>query len=522
MVPPSTEQLQRGWESQHVEHSYWVPSADIEGSIPAELQGTFFRNGPGLNEVYGMKLAHPIDGDGMLCALTFVDGKVHFRNRFVRTWQHHREQFDRAFEFQGQMGTREKGIVPFLQRSKALATMMLTGKAKVIPPFRDPSNTNVFYWGGKLLSCYETHLPHSIDPFTLDTLGPDDLNGTLQYHSFAAHARYDPVTDRLVTLSLKPEIPGVKLPVLQMNEYDSQWKLIRSKVVHVPGLNYAHDFVLTPNYYIIHKTPFVKMSKALFYKIALGLSSPGECMQYYPDMPSQFVIIPRETANPTWRLVDTDPMHIYHFGTAQEEDKGQILKFNAVCLGKKFNMKFDQQLWLANATVQPGNLQDFTIDLSKGVCSTTIVDRSNSEFPVTHPYRHGFPCRYTYIMATAGPDAPPLPYTNVLKYDSKGDNTVSWKSHGALGEPCFVPRNSIPSEDPAILGSLIKDEDDGWVIVQVYVPEHHRTDFVILDAQNMSGKPVAIIKLRHHVPYGFHGTFTPNVFLQPPPITAKL
>jgi carotenoid cleavage dioxygenase-like enzyme len=64
---------------------------------------------------------------------------------------------------------------------------------------RNPSNTNVFYWEGaitpsrccacslhssihcyhtcshrvgKLLSCYETSLPYSLDPFTLQTLGP--------------------------------------------------------------------------------------------------------------------------------------------------------------------------------------------------------------------------------------------------------------------------------------------------------------------------------------------------------------
>lgn len=52
------QQGKRGWETLTREYSYWVPDADIEGQIPAELQGTFFRNGPGLNEVYGKKLAH--------------------------------------------------------------------------------------------------------------------------------------------------------------------------------------------------------------------------------------------------------------------------------------------------------------------------------------------------------------------------------------------------------------------------------------------------------------------------------
>ena len=48
----------RGWETLKKEYSYWIPDADIEGELPAELHGTFFRNGPGLNEVYGKKLKH--------------------------------------------------------------------------------------------------------------------------------------------------------------------------------------------------------------------------------------------------------------------------------------------------------------------------------------------------------------------------------------------------------------------------------------------------------------------------------
>ena len=52
------EEGKRGWETVKKEYSYWIPKADIEGRIPDGLHGTFFRNGPGLNEVYGKKLKH--------------------------------------------------------------------------------------------------------------------------------------------------------------------------------------------------------------------------------------------------------------------------------------------------------------------------------------------------------------------------------------------------------------------------------------------------------------------------------
>ena len=56
--PFDTSKLGRGWQASPKEYDYWVPEADIEGIIPADLKGTLFRNGPGLIEVYGKKLKH--------------------------------------------------------------------------------------------------------------------------------------------------------------------------------------------------------------------------------------------------------------------------------------------------------------------------------------------------------------------------------------------------------------------------------------------------------------------------------
>jgi len=47
----SLPDVQATWRSQHHEFCYWVPQVDIEGTVPREIFGTFFRNGPGINEV---------------------------------------------------------------------------------------------------------------------------------------------------------------------------------------------------------------------------------------------------------------------------------------------------------------------------------------------------------------------------------------------------------------------------------------------------------------------------------------
>ena len=93
-----------------------------------------------------------------------------------------------------------------------------------------------------------------------------------------------------------------------------------------------------------------------------------------------------------------------------------------------------------------------------------------------------------------------------------------WYSDGVIGEPVFIPRRGYESRE-------IGDEDDGYVMVQLYRPKAHKTDFCILDARRVEDGPIARIRLQHHVPYGFHGTFTPEVFLfetKPMLLTSKL
>lgn len=93
-----------------------------------------------------------------------------------------------------------------------------------------------------------------------------------------------------------------------------------------------------------------------------------------------------------------------------------------------------------------------------------------------------------------------------LQHDSRGGQRQVWYSHGCVGEPVFVPRLGWKSWCEG-------EEDDGFVLVQLYVPETHCTEFVVLDARKVDGGPLARIKLKHHIPYGFHGTFTPEVFV---------
>ncbi len=83
-----------------------------------------------------------------MVALTFVDGRVHLRTRFVATKERQEEQEQRKLLYRGQMGTNPHGVIG---NAAVLLKSFLTFSWPALR-FRNPSNTNVFYWGGKVSS----------------------------------------------------------------------------------------------------------------------------------------------------------------------------------------------------------------------------------------------------------------------------------------------------------------------------------------------------------------------------------
>jgi len=488
-------------QSQLEETDCWIDERGIEGQVPLELEGTFIRNGPGLVDVFGTPLAHPIDGDGMLVTLTFVNGKVHFRNKYTETFSHVEERKAKKMLYNGNMGSR------------------VAGGAKSFK-MRDPAHTNAFYWGSKILACHEYALPHAIDPVTLKTLGPDDLNGSLsKIKALSAHYRYDADLDVLVGVGFKPGSPGHK-PALAVLEYDRAFNTIQENIFHIQGLNYVHDFLMTPKYYIFHMTPFVDVGEKISKRIKKGEIAPGEAMFFNPDLPSRMVIVERnlskDCADREIIEFETEPCHIYHFCNAVQVDSDTIT-FGATCLPPGFNMKWQHKVFLSNNADAQGVYHNYELRIFERKCTRTvsskIVNRSN-EFPTSNPYRHVvdltdsqrkvLPPRYIYLMA--GKPGVSMPFTDIVKFDEKGNRDDCWSSDGIVGEPVFAPRLGRAS-------AFHGDDDDGWIITQLYKPGLHETEYIILDAKSLNKGPLARIRAPFHVPYSFHGTFSPQVWV---------
>ena len=105
-------------------------------------------------------------------------GRIHFRNRYVRTEGYVQEQAAKKLIYRGVFGT---------QRPGGWLNNIFDIRLKNI------ANTNIIYWGKKLLALWEAAEPHRLEPKTLDTLGLDFLDGLLKPgDAFSAHPRIDP------------------------------------------------------------------------------------------------------------------------------------------------------------------------------------------------------------------------------------------------------------------------------------------------------------------------------------------
>ncbi|MFN6218734.1 MAG: carotenoid oxygenase family protein [Aphanizomenon sp.] len=470
---------QGGYESLTQEYEYWID--DIEGEIPPELAGTLFRNGAGLLDINGERLHHPFDGDGMISRITFINGRAHFRNRFVQTPGYLAERKAGKILYRGVFGT---------QKSGGWLANIFDFKLKNI------ANTNVIYWGKKLLALWEAAEPYLLNPQTLETLGNEYFNGVLSKgEAFSAHPRIDP-NGTLVNFAIKPGL-STTITIFELNKNGE----ITSKKNHsVPGFCFIHDFVITENYCIFFQNP-VNFNPIPF---ALGICGAAECIKIQKNQPTKIIIIPRKTQTENVKVLETKAGFIFHHVNAFElENEINEIIVDSICYESltevEPNSDYRKTDFEKNS---PPQLWRFNLNLSNNKVQNQLIDPRPTEFPTIHPNYMGKSYRYLY-SAAAHQSTVNAPLQAIFKVDLESGTKQLWSAapRGFVGEPIFVPRANS------------QQEDDGWIIFVVYNAENHRSEIVILDGQNLEKGRIAKLHLKHHIPYGLHGSFTPEIFI---------
>ena len=146
----------------------------VAGEIPEGLAGAFYRNGPNPQFEPGSDY-HWFAGDGMIHGFFIEDGKVRYRNRYVRTpkWKAEHAAGRRLFGTFGNPATTDPSVL--WQDSGA-------------------ANTNIVWHAGKLMALEEAHKPIELDPVSLETRGYLDA----YRNCVTAHPKIDPATGEMV------------------------------------------------------------------------------------------------------------------------------------------------------------------------------------------------------------------------------------------------------------------------------------------------------------------------------------
>ena len=455
------------------EHIADTESMKVIGEIPKDLWGIYARNTH--NQVHeSIGLYHPFDGDGMIHAMYFENGKAVYRNRFVQTTGFLAEQAAGKSLWPGILS-------PHLYTRRGWGSM---------GAMKDNAGTDVVCHAGKLLvSMSQGSEPWRMDPVTLETLGPDDNWSRNVPDGVASHYKVDPATGEMIFFNY-PE----KWPYMHYGVIDKDNQLVHYVPIELPGARWPHDIGMTKNYSILHDLPF-------FFNEEL-LKKGQRKVQFHPDIPARFGIIPRRGTSDQVRWFEGTPCHILHLANCYELGDEVIMDGCIMPNPQKPNVgggNEDGSLEAGYRKIRahldkhnnPTLMYRWRFNLKTGKTTEEQIDDEITEFPVVSNDYVGRAYRYSYnVLYEKGEWL----FRGLKRYDmDTGKSDVYEYGPGRFGsEPQIARRNGATAED------------DGYLITYVNDANNNTSECLILDASAISKGPVARIVLPQRISAGTH------------------
>ena len=432
--------LQGNWAP--VKEEITVSDLEIKGEVPKEINGLYIRNGMNPRSGYS---DHWFFGNGMLHGFNFEDGKVSYKNRYVRT-----PYYEKDLDIIGSFGDLSAS----------------------------PANTHIIKHADKFLALEEAHLPWEVDE-NLETKGAYDFSGKLK-GAMTAHPRICPKTGELLFFSYSV----MSEPYLTYYRANPAGKLVQIEPIELPRAVMMHDWNITENYVVFMDLPIISDMN-----LAVETGSP---FGFKPEFGARLGVMPREGSNSDVKWFDIDPCYVFHPLNSYEEGNKIILY---VCRQQEAMVGGFQDIYGGETTV--ARLWKWTIDLESGSVKEEQIDDAPCDFPRIDDRRIGFKNDYGYFT-TLETEVDSLTIgRHLLKYDLVNDKRLTHDlgENVTGGEALFVPRTANSSED------------DGWVISLAYEAETDRSKLLVINSQDFESAPVAEIYAPQRVPNGAHGSW---------------
>jgi carotenoid cleavage dioxygenase len=432
----------------------------IAGRIPDDLSGAYMRNGP--NPLFQpISYTYPLDGDGMIHAVYFDNGRARYKNRFVRTRGLAAERRAGHAIYGGVLSPRE--VDPALTQPDGEPG-----------PFKNGAFINILDHGGHLLALGEASPAYEMT-MELETLGEWTAGGEKPI-SIGAHNRRHPVTGALFALNYSPDSC-----VVEFHQIDGFGRLVRTFPLTLAAPSMIHDFILTEHHIVLVVGPAVFDMEAAF--------EGKPFLQWRPDLGTRIAVVPLDGNAPFW--LDASPFFVFHFANGFERSGEIVIDY----------VRHDSlRIGYGGASHEPPTLHRLVLDIAGRRISETRIADFVVEFPRINDRLGSLETRFIYVPTLTSsltiPNRPSATFNTILKVTPEtGDISRHDLGNRIAGEPVFIPR-------PAG-----KAEDDGYLAVFSYDPIEKTSDLVLLDAANIGDSPVAVIRLPQRIPQGLHGNW---------------
>ena len=436
----------------------------IEGKIPADLEGTFYRIGP--NPQFAPRAHYnPLNGDGMVHAFRVHNGNVSYRNRWVRTQQWTLEHAAGRALF-GTSGMPSDS-------DSSVGGMRTDGVA----------NTNIIWHGNKLLALEEGHAPIELDPVSLETKGRWSFNDKLP-RNMTAHPKIDPESGEMIFFANFPT--GRVNSDIEFYVANASGELIRSQMIHGPFPALVHDFAVTKDFVVVAMCPVtVSIKRAM---------AGAPLIAWEPEKGTHVGIIPRNGGVEEIRWFEGGACMVWHLMNAFNENDRIVADVSQQEL-PLFPFADGSMTDHRRATQY---LTRWEFDWSKpGRFTVERLSDERCEYPRIDERRAGMSYRHGYVACVGGPGSDDIFHRGIGHFDHVAGRMRVYTAgpRFAVAEPVFVPKRD---------GSR---EGEGYLLMNIFDEDRNASHLAIFDAEEIENGPIARAHLDHRVPVGFHGSW---------------
>jgi carotenoid cleavage dioxygenase-like enzyme len=436
-----------------------VGDLKIEGQFPKEFNGSYYRNGPALLERNEVRYEHLFEGDGMIHAFNFDNGKVDYKNKFVQTSKFKAEQnADRFLYDFSNIGIKDP--------------QSITSADSI-----NSANTNIVPVGDEIWALWEAGSAHRMDAKTLETKGVVTLSDNLKGMPFSAHPKVD-ADGTIWNFGL--DYGSGKIIMYRLSSNGSMQKF------GIIDANYhamLHDFLITKNH-ILMILPSLRIDPKA--------KSFMQQQSYNKDQPMKVLVVDKND----FSLKSTHEFpacFLFHFGNAWEEKDGSI-KFDGCRYPDLKIMDIIEDVMVGKTSTNKQSFSQsvlFTIH-PNGKTKQEFFD-GITEFPRIYPSLTGLKAQKIFTIG-GEKEHETMHSIRSVNVDTGKIDEYDYGSDYLVEEHVVVEKGSTPQKN-------------GWLIGTALHWPSKKSCVSLFEAENLAAGPIAKAWLPFHIPLGFHGNF---------------